>query len=295
MLVKTQQFKLPPLFLFNAAASLLFLGAGGYVVRDMLFAESVPQCSERYADTMLFALQRPSGETLTAADLQSRLSGRDWGLLDNAKIIKISDGPAPVALRVDLPQGSASKGASDEPRSGMGFRWTPDALKRASTACLTYNIWLPKDFDFGTGGALPGLYGSSADDLTSQDGKPGFSARYRWHGDGKAEVRVATADSPDGTSVPIDPNWFKLERGQWVRLEEEVVLNTPGSHNGILRVWIDGKMRFERSNLMFNPKEGGRFAGVMADVHYSRADLTWAPSPKTASVLLSPLELRWRE
>ena len=81
MIVKTQQFKLPSLFLFNAAASLLFLGAGGYVVRDMLFVESVPQCSERYAETMLFALQRPSGETLTAADLQSRLSGRDWGLL----------------------------------------------------------------------------------------------------------------------------------------------------------------------------------------------------------------------
>jgi hypothetical protein len=294
MIVKTPRFKLPKLFLFNAAAGLLFLGAGGYVVRDMLFAETVPPCSDRYADTMLFALQRPSGEALTAEDLQSRLAGRDWGLIEHAKIVKVSQGPAPVALQVDLPKGAAGKGDSTGPRSGMGFRWTPDTLQHASAACLTYGVWLPKDFDYGTGGALPGLYGGNADDDTTAGRKPAFSTRTRWNGDGTAEIRAATADTPDGMPLPIDPNWFKLERGAWVMFEEEVVLNTPGSHNGILRVWINGQMRFERKNLMFNPKEGGRFAGVSADVHYSRPDLTWAPSPKDASALLSPLELRWR-
>jgi hypothetical protein len=294
MIVKTRRFKLPKQFLFNAAAGLLFVGAGGYVVRDMLLAETVPQCSERYADTMLFALQRPSGEALTAEDLQSRLAGRDWGLIEHAKIVTVSQAPAPVALQVDLPKGATGKGDSAEPRSGMGFRWTPDTLKSARTACLTYSLRLPKDFDFGTGGALPGLYGGPADEPTDSNRTPGFSARYRWNGDGTAEIRATTADTPNGMSLLIDPNWFKVERGTWVTFEEEVVLNTPGAHNGILRVWIDGKMRFEHKSLMFNAKDGGHFAGVIADVHYSRPDLSWAPSPKTASVLISPFELRWR-
>jgi hypothetical protein len=294
MIVKTPRFKLPRLFLFNAGAVLLFLGGGGYVVRDMLFAETVPQCSERYADTMLFALQRPSGEPLTTEDLQSRLAGRDWGLLEHAQIVKVSQGPAPVALQIDLPKGAAGKSDSAAPSSGMGFRWTPDVLQPASAACLTYSIWLTQEFDFGPGGALPGLYGGAKDEPKGSDRKSGFSTRSRWNGDGTAEIRAVTADSPDGMPLLIDPNWYKLERSAWVTFEEEVVLNTPGSHNGILRVWINGEMRFERKNLMFIPKEGGRFAGVIADVHYSRPDLTWAPSPKAASVLLSPLELRWR-
>jgi hypothetical protein len=294
MIVKTPRFKLPRLFLLNAGAVLLFLGAGGYVVRDMLFAETVPQCSERYADMMLFALQRPSGEALTTEDLQSRLAGRDWGLLEHAKIVKVSHGPAPVALQVDLPKGAAGKSDFAAPSSGMGFRWTPDVLKPASAACLTYGLWLPKDFEFGPGGALPGLYGGTAEEPAGSKRSSSFSTRSRWNGDGTAEVRAVTADSPEGLPLLIDPNWLKLERGAWVTLEEEVVLNTPGAHNGILRVWINGKMRFERKNLMFNPREGGSFAGIIADVHYSRPDLDWAPSPKTASVLLSPLELRWR-
>jgi hypothetical protein len=294
MIVKTPQFRLPKLVLFNAAAGLLFLATGVYVVRSSLVAETVPQCSERYAQTMLFALQRPSGEALTAADLQARLAGRDWGLLEHAKIVEVGHGPAPVGLQVDLPKGSANKAYSGELHSGMGFRWTPDTLKGARAACLAYSIRLPEDFDFGTGGVLPGLYGGDADDHMEARRKAGFSTRYRWRETGSAEVRAETADNPDGMPVLIDPNWFKLVRGKWVRLEEEVVLNTPGSRNGVLRVWIDGEMRLERKNLMFNPNEGGRFAGVIADVHYSQPDLSWAPSPKTATVLLSPFELRWR-
>ena len=294
MIVKTPRFKLPKLFFFHAAAALLFLGAGGYVVRDMLIAETVPQCSERYAHTMVFPLRRPSGEALTTEDLQSRLAGRDWGLLEHARIIKVSQGPAPVALQVDLPAGAAGKGDSAERGSGMGFRWTPSTLRRASAACLTYSIWLPNDFDFGPGGALPGLYGGDADEPTASGRPSGFSTRPRWNGDGTAEIRAMTADAPDGKPLAIDPNWFRVVRGAWVTFEEEVVLNSPGAHDGVLRVWIDRKMRFERKDLMFNPKEGGRFAGVIADVHYSRPDLAWAPSPRTASVLLSPLELRWR-
>jgi len=294
MIVKTPRFKLPRLFLFHATAGLLFLAAGGYVICDALVAEAVPSCSERYADMTLFALQRPSGEALTAEDLQSRLAGRDWGLLEHAKIINVGQGPVPVALQINLPKGAAGKGEAAERSSGMGFRWTPAAVQHASAACLTYSVWLPKDFEFGTGGALPGLYGGDADGDAIAGRRAGFSMRIRWNGDGTAEIRAATADAPNGLPLSIDPNWFKLERGAWVTFEEEVVLNTPGAHNGMLRVWINGKLRFERKDLMFNSKEGGGFAGVIADVHYSRPDLTWVPSPTTASVLLSPFELRWR-
>lgn len=293
MVLKTQQFKLPRFFLFNLAAGVLFVGTAAYAVRSLFVTDDVPPCSERYVHATVFALRGASGAALTPADLQARLAGRDWGLLDNTRIVETSDGPASTVLQVRLSDAKVPRGDAGERTSGMGFTWMPSRLAAASAACLGYTFRLPDDFEFGVGGTLPGLFGGR-DEAAAPGGKSQFSARYRWREDGKLELRAATVDQPGGLSLVLDPNKLTLPKGRWVRVEQEVVLNTPGAHDGALRVWVDGAMKLERRNVAFRDSDDQGLKGVIADVHYGRPDLGWAPAPKTANLLMSPFELRWR-
>jgi hypothetical protein len=138
---------------------------------------------------------------------------------------------------------------------------------------------------------LPGLFGG--DELGSASQKKGFAVRSRWRDGGKAELRLSTGGDGDGHVLAIDKSGAPFGRDRWVKVEQEVVLNRPGAADGLVRVFIDDELKLEARKLALRAENIG-FAGVLADLHYSRNDLSWAPSPKSASVLLSPLELRWR-
>ena len=85
---------------------------------------------------------------------------------------------------------------------------------------------------------------------------------------------------------------FEFPRGQWFKIEQEVVLNTPKQANGKLVVWIDGRMVGERSDLVFRTHASVAVTGVAADVFYGGDDAATIV-PKDATVRLSPFELRW--
>ena len=294
MVLRKTELRIPRKYLYNGAVALFVLGTAALAGRHMLISDSEPPCGERYVNAMLFSWQRPTGEPLAVADLQAKLGGRDWGLLDNVRFVRDQDGPAPIVLEVSIAR-SGARAAGRDARGGMGFRWLPSQLKGASAACLAYSIWLPNDFDFATGGSLPGLFGGE-DGGPAAAGRPAaaFAARPIWREDARAEVYTATAQAPDGQLIAIDPNWFRLTPGRWVRLEQEIVLNHPGAQDGILRIWIDGNLKLERSRLAFRDNTGQGFKGIAADVHYGRTDQVAAVTGKDTAIRLSPFELRWR-
>jgi len=48
--------------------------------------------------------------------------------------------------------------------------------------------------------------------------------------------------------------WIKdglgvLERNRWYCIEQYFKVNTPGSHDGTLRAWIDGSLAFEKDDV----------------------------------------------
>ena len=290
MVVKaSSKFQLPKFFLFNAAAAVVGVATLTWIVRDAMYPETTATCGVRYQQAMMFNLTR-GGQPMSAAELQARLAGRDWGVLENTSVIAVDQGPAALALKVSLPKGGANASRTSQ-SSGMGFNWTPGQLSGAKSACLTYNVFLPKDFDFGSGGALPGIYGEAAG---AKSDAAAFSVRGRWRDGGSLELRTGTAGNPDGNSlVSNDRSQEPIARGRWVRVDQEVVLNTPGAKDGIIWLWMDDQLKLEAKALNIRDKAAG-FAGITADTHYSRGDLAWAPSPKDASVLLSPFELRWQ-
>jgi len=292
MLVKQLNRGIPKKYLFNAAAVLAMGVTAALTMRGLVYTPPTQMCSERYGLPTLFGLQRADGSLLAAGDLQSRLGGRDWGVLENAQVMKLKDGPSPVALRVALPQKAVAPGNTSGTTSGLGFTWLPAKLAGATSACLGYSVFLPDAFEFGTGGALPGLFGGP--DASDRDPKrsTSFTSRLRWREDGGAEVRVRSPLDPNGRSFGIDTAWTKLPRGQWVHIEQEVVLNTPGQEDGILRVWVDRELKLEETAMAFGPDARTKLGGVIADVHYADAGLGWTAAPKNANLWISPFELR---
>jgi hypothetical protein len=278
--------KLPAtrVILFNVAAGLVTIAAVVAVVRSLVRTPELAPCAERYPSGTAFALEQ-GGVLLTSADLQARLSGKDIGLGDNVKIARMKDAPTPVALGVTLAKGSVAPHVHDVPRGGVTFAWDPRSVRGKTAACLAYSVLLPAGFQFHHGGVLPGIRGSEdADQL-----KEGFMALLAWRRNGRLGVTTFI----DNRSGPVEVEPITFPEGRWVKLEQEVVLNDPKKTDGVLRVWVDGKLAIDRSDLAYRDRPEVTVTGVSASVHYGHEDPAHG-APKDTTIWLTPFEIRWK-
>lgn len=281
--------------LFNGAGIALGLFLVIYMVRSALFSDDITPCTARYPTATELSLIKDEGGMLSPIELQARLGVGEFGLLESAEVVAVEGAPAPAVLNVKLAKGTSSAFQTKFPRGGVGFRWAPSGMDDASAACLSYKIRVPKDFEFARGGLLPGLYGSyDFDPTVLLDGKNGFATRVAWRDQGAVEIQAQIPGTQAGGGISISGFSFKLDRGRWVGIEQEVVLNTPGQKNGQLRLWVDGTMRIERKQISMRASDSVKIAGVIADISYGGLDLT-TMAGKDTNLLLSPLEVRWPE
>jgi hypothetical protein len=293
-IVKQTTTRIPTRFYINAAAGFIGVLIIALTVRGAMFKEDVLPCSDRYGNGTLFGMQNQAGGTISASDLQARLGGRDWGVLENTRIINATAAPTPTIFQVALPKIDPTSSSNPAARSGMGFTWLPSKLPAANAACLSYHVWLPEDFQFGSGGSLPGMFGN--DDSEPLAATPGssFSTRQAWNAEGQLQMRAMTPALPRGQTLEISPNQLTLKRNQWVKIEQEIVLNDLDRSNGTIRVWVDGKQRFESKEVVLRTTETTKFRGIVADVYYSNQALTAVQAPKDTSMRMTPFELRWQ-
>lgn len=272
--------------LFNAAIVVAAGGAAVMAIRSMLFTPSMEPCTERYHNMTVFALER-NGTMITPAEVQAISGGRDAGVIENVSVVR-KDGPSPVALQVNLPKGTASPHRTSGPKGGMSFPWAPNALLGKTSACLTYHVQFPATFDFNRGGRLPGLGGGIEGAVNSEY----FAAPLVWRGDGSggSVVRVAKEGA---APVVVADNTVPLAKGRWLKVEQEVVLNAPKASDGVVRIWVDGVLLAERTDIAFRGKAETSLSSVLADVHYGNSESA-SGSAKDAQIWLSPLELRWQ-
>ena len=157
-------------------------------------------------------------------------------------------------------------------KGGVSFPWQPRAVQGKTAACLSYSVLLPADFDFHEGGYLPGILGAeSADDF-----KDGFTALLAWRRNG----RIGVTTWVDTRSGPVEIDPWKFPAGRWVKLEEEVILNDPRGEDGVLRVWVDGNLAIDRSDIVYRDRPDVTITGVGASVHYGYDDAAQA-RPRT--------------
>jgi hypothetical protein len=274
---------------FNAAAGLVGAVALVAAVRTVLMPAAMAPCTERYHNMTAFNLER-AGVTLTAADLQASLGGRDVGVMDNVTIGPMQGAPVPLAMAVILRQANATPQGSAESKGGATFPWEPRVLQGKAGACLSYHVRFSAGFDFQRGGALPGIGGTDAGEKGDR-----FLARLAWRPKGVGGATVRVTENGATRALPAEREGFELPRGKWVKLEQEVVLNTPKKSDGTLRIWVDGTLAIDRTDMTYRTKPDVTISGVSVDVFYgSGPDDSQAAAAKDAKVWLTPLEIRWQ-
>jgi hypothetical protein len=291
MIVKQRNQKIPASTLYGFAGGVFGLVTIGLMINAELAPETYPSCSTRYAQAGMFALKRATGTLLQPVELQSRLGGREWGVLHNIAVANDAEAPLKAAMTVKLNAGGRINRKTRMATSGVGFNWQPGYLKKASAACLSYSVRLPPKFKFSNGGTLPGLFGTSP--RLPPNGKEAFSMRMRWLENGRMGVQPVSAKQPKGLLLQLNEKRLKMPRGQWVQVEQEVVLNTPGQSDGAMRIWIDGKLQQNLGGLSFRKDAQSKFAGVIADTHYADQVMDWAAAPASTEIKISPLIVRW--
>lgn len=274
---------------FNAAAALIGVAAVAAAIKSVLMPTLIPPCSERYHSLTRFSLER-GGVMLTAADLQAGLGGKDAGVIESVGIAPVKDGPAPLAMGVTLQKATVSQtGVATEFKGGTSFAWQPRALQGKSAACLSYHVMLPADFDFHRGGALPGLFGSDGADKSD-----GFLAGMAWRPTQGAGVTVRVTENGKTGTMPAEYQTIELPRGRWVKLEQEVVVNSLTNEDGILRLWVDGVLQIERTDLSYRAQPAVAISGVSVDVFRGNGpDDAQAAAAKDAVIRVTPFEVRW--
>jgi hypothetical protein len=277
----------------GAVAALIVVGWLGYTAFD---SDEAAVCEGRYPSSTLFALTSGSGETVSLSELQARIGSREWGLLQNARIIEPEASGQPPVLAVTLGKGTSAGYKPDQTRGGIGFSWTPADMRDASpkAACLTYRVFLPNGFKNSIGGTLPGLaIGAAFDPRGEAIVGEGAAVRPGWNREGNAYVNVqyATAEGwKNPTAISSKTRW---PVGRWVTVEQEVILNDVGKKNGVVRLWLDGAIAGENKKLALRGEEGLAMAGVIADAHYGSIT-NLATAPEDAEIRLSPFVVRWQ-
>lgn len=278
-----------PMLLFNGAGVLTIATVAGYYVSTMFAREVIPSCSGRYAQAMRLGVQMTGGKMMSPIELQSRAGLREWGVLENAKVVRVDGAPAPAVIEVKLAASKTAPSLHGAPLSGVGMTWVPPGLAGAEAACLSYDVWVPADFDFGNFGSLPGVYGGARPDVSAQPGsdKAGFNARLAWNRTGAAEPMAVIASGPNaGQSWAAAPG-IDLPRNRWVHVDQEILLNKPKGQPGTYRVWIDGVLKASNMRMIWRDDDQMRIAGVHSDIVYQGA--------KPAQVLrLTPPVVGWR-
>jgi hypothetical protein len=276
--------------ILNGAAVLVVAVAAVTGVRSLFASKDAPPCSGRYEQGLQMSLDQ-AGLPLSGSDLEARFSGQDWGLRERARVVKTASAEHPLALEVDVRRktsGAAGAQGSDE-RPGVGFVWDPSSGAKPQAACLAYALFLPEGLDFGQRGRLPGLGGGK--NTAAPDDDAAFSVLPSWHGPSGAGGALAQfPQARERSRLDSTKAGFTFPRGHWVSVEQEVVLNTPGQADGLVRLWLDGEMVMENTGVTLRKDAATRITGVTAEATVLDAR---AEKPDAQKILMSPFTLRW--
>ncbi|SHE29287.1 hypothetical protein SAMN02745148_00045 [Modicisalibacter ilicicola DSM 19980] len=267
-----------PLFDLALATSLLVALPGLASADDggdkpKLTTPQVAPCSERY-ELVADPAPPPNPRDGKEAVRMGYGTNDDWGTRENVEVLSPQQaGLNETALRVHYPKGTSAP--SDNGEGGAGFYATIDGLAEAESACLQYKVRFERGFDFVKGGKLPGLYGgvgpSGGEEVT---GDSGFSVRFMWREEGQGELyEYVIKDADYGKSV--GRGRWTFPTGEWVTIENEIILNDPDQKNGIARVWIDGHPVLEQQDIVYRTHDRIYVDGLMFSTFFGGHGEEW--------------------
>lgn len=151
--------------------------------------------------------------------------------------------------------------------ANITYKFSEKAGTEPESIYFRYYILLSKNWNPIVGGKFPGIagtYGKAGWGGRKSDGFNGWSTR------GAFRVPLDN-NGPLGGLTPIGTyaytadmsskygNYWSwnigekglLQREQWYSIEQFVQLNTPGKKDGVLKAWLDGKLVFDKRDIMY--------------------------------------------
>jgi hypothetical protein len=275
--------------LLNGAVALVAVASIVTMGRSILGTDQAASCRDRYANAVQWSLQRQNGDLLTPSELQARLGSTDWGLIERVHVVKANN-PQGAALEIDLlgAGDKSARGAATAQPAGAGFEWAPQLIDGPRAGCASYSLFLDPKFSFAEGGRLPGIFGGrTSEDREAADA---FSTRLAWNADGVLGIYGHMPGLTTSRGIANERDETSFPRGRWVAVDQEVVLNTPGRSDGVLRVWLDGKLSLESRGLNYRADKDSAIRGILAEASYARQP---APGEGNGKVAIAPFEFRW--
>ncbi|ORY01865.1 hypothetical protein K493DRAFT_277676 [Basidiobolus meristosporus CBS 931.73] len=177
-------------------------------------------------------------------------------------------------LRVFYPKGSRTP-SSPGKQGGLGFYAKPLSLKDEAT--LEYKVFFPRGFNFVKGGKLPGIYGGSPDCPNGNDKRKCFTTRFmfRTRGDGELYAYLPMNQASGYCNIKprsvCNPSYgdslgrgsFRFTTGKWHTLRQSIRLNKVGRQDGVLRVWVDGKLVINYRKAVFRNQPNVKNIGLI--------------------------------
>jgi hypothetical protein len=200
-----------------------------------------------------------------SGDWTSRWPMRWVGRLDRISGYFERDGE--TWLQVTYPEGE----------SGTGLKFITDH-RLGDRAYLEYKIRFADDFDWVIGGKLPGLTGGNTTAGQTPNGEDGFGVRFVWETDGRGIAYAYHPDMPGKWGEPFSLDNFWFQKGVVQTLGLEVVANTPGQHDGILRGWLDGVLVVEETDMRWRDVPELQIDGISFGSIFGGSGDAWAPS-----------------
>lgn len=237
----------------------------------------VPQvapCSQRYS--LAADVEPPQVEDGKRAVRQAFGTNDDWGTEKNIEVLDASQtGLGERGFRVSYPEGTSAP--SDTETGGAGFYATLPALGNAERACLQYKVRFPEGFDFVKGGKLPGLYGGQAPSGGDEVTGDGFSMRFMWRKNGQGELYeyVVNKDEDNDYGKSVGRGLWRFPTGEWVTVEQEIILNDPQRDNGIARVWVEGRPILEQRGIVYRRQSDVYADGLMFSTFFGGSGKGW--------------------
>lgn len=147
---------------------------------------------------------------------------------------------------------------------------------------LAYRIRFANGFDFVKGGKIPGLVGGTAPTGCIND-TTGFSARMMWRTGGDAVQYMYFPDKQnacgDDYLYETGNGAVKFQPGSWHTVEHRIVMNTPGTSDGIVEAWFDGKLALSDKSFLLRLADGTYGIDTLYfSTFFGGGDSSWAPS-----------------
>lgn len=153
------------------------------------------------------------------------------------------------SMRVSFPRGAVGPGPG-------GALWVLPLGQGYRELYASYRLKFGPGFQFVRGGKLPGLAGGAGNTGGNRpNGHDGWSGRIMWSQAGRMLQYVYHPDQVgpygEGMAWNAGGSVAALVPNRWYHVETRVVMNTPGSRDGIVQTWLDGVLVLDRSGVRF--------------------------------------------